>query len=181
MRINKEQMQLFKLLNLLFLVLVVLILIFVLPKVNQTQIANKQTSQSPNKEDVFVVRVIDGDTFVDSKGRHIRLIGVDAPEMNYKKGKPECMALEAKLFLQEKVLHKKVILESDKQDKDKYKRPLRYVYLDSEFINKELVEKGLAEAKSYPPNTKYQNVLNEAEARARKARAGIYSNKCANH
>ncbi len=131
-----------------------------------------------DQEFVEVKRVIDGDTFVDSFGRRVRLIGIDAPEMNYRRGKPECMALESKLFLQEKILHKEVVLKKDKKDKDKYGRVLRYAYIDGEFINKSLVEKGLAISKSYPPNVSFQNDLEQAEVRARKERIGIYSSRC---
>jgi endonuclease YncB( thermonuclease family) len=56
---------------------------------------------------------------------------------------------------------------------DKYGRLLRYVYADDVFVNAELVRQGLAEAKAYPPDTKYQGYLEQMETEARLAGRGI--------
>ena len=126
-------------------------------------------------EEVMVKRVIDGDTFETASGKKVRLIGIDAPELHPKK---ECLAEEAKDFLQNKIENKKVLLKKDKENTDKYGRLLRYVYLNGEFVNESLVEKGLAEAKSYPPNTKNQEILKEAQRYAKENSLGIYSKVC---
>jgi micrococcal nuclease len=44
---------------------------------------------------------------------------------------------------------------------------LAYVWVDGQFFNETLVSEGLAEAVSYPPNTKYDSVLEAAEATAK--------------
>ncbi len=126
-------------------------------------------------EEVFVKRVIDGDTFVDEYGRKVRLIGIDAPEMNYKSKKPECKALEAKLKLQELIEGKSVKLIRDKSETDKYDRLLRYVYINDKFINAELVKPGLARVKYYKPDTSKYKQLKAIEKIAKQNKLGIFS------
>jgi len=43
------------------------------------------------------------------------------------------------------------------------------------FVNAELVKKGLAEVKSYPPDTKHQDYLENLEAEAREAGRGMWA------
>lgn len=85
-----------------------------------------------------VSRVIDGDTLKLESGETIRLLGINTPE------KGERYYAEAKTFLQSKVEGKEVRLERVSEDKDKYGRLLRHVFLGEEHINKELVEEGFA-------------------------------------
>jgi len=50
---------------------------------------------------------------------------------------------------------KKVRLERDVSETDKYSRLLRYVWVDDILVEAGLVRQGLARAKAYPPDTKY--------------------------
>ncbi|MBA7674017.1 Thermonuclease [subsurface metagenome] len=70
---------------------------------------------------------------------------------------------------------KEVRLERDVTETDKYGRLLRYVYVGDVFVNAELVRQGLAEAKAYPPDTKYQDYLEKLEAEARLAGRGMWA------
>lgn len=87
-----------------------------------------------------VSRVIDGDTIELGSGEKIRLICINTPEKN------ELGYENATEFLKSLVLNKQVRLETDKTDKDKYKRLLRYIYVIQDnkeiFVNKEIVQKG---------------------------------------
>ncbi len=139
--------------------------------------AQADSTLNTQAEKVFVKRVIDGDTFVDEYGRKIRLIGIDAPEMNYKSKEPECKALEAKLELQELIEGKSVKLLRDKSETDRYGRLLRYAYLEDKFINAELVKSGLAKAKYYKPDTSKYKQLKALEKLAKQNKLGIFSCK----
>jgi len=108
-----------------------------------------------------VTQVIDGDTIVIEGGYHVRYIGIDAPE------KDESYYLEAKQANEELVEGKKVRLEKDISNKDKYGRLLRYVYVDGTFVNAEMVRQGYACAKAYLPDVKYQVYLEAMEKEAR--------------
>jgi micrococcal nuclease len=69
---------------------------------------------------------------------------------------------------------KKVRLESDITDKDKYGRLLRYVYVGDTFINAEMVRQGCAWSIAYPPDVKYQVYLEAMEKEARQLKRGVW-------
>jgi len=119
-------------------------------------------------EVAVVTQVIDGDTIVIQGGRHVRYIGIDAPE----EGEP--YYLEAKRVNRELVAGKKVRLERDISETDKYGRLLRYVYVGDTFVNAEIVRQGYAWAKAYPPDVKYQPYLEAMEKEARQLKRGIW-------
>ena len=116
----------------------------------------------------IVVNVIDGDTFLLKTGEKVRLTGIDAPE------KGELYYNESKQFLEDLIIDKIVVLEKDISNKDLYGRSLRYVYVDGSMVNLELVSVGFAEAKEYPPDTRYTSELREAENDAKANSLGIW-------
>ena len=95
--------------------------------------------------DTRVRRVIDGDTFITNKGDRVRLIGIDAPEL------PSLRGIESKMYLHELVDNKVVILERDgiSDNKDKYGRLLRYVYLNKKDVNLQMLKSGYAKPYLY--------------------------------
>jgi len=118
------------------------------------------------KETKLVTDVIDGDTITIQGGESVRLIGMDADD---KEG--PCYE-EAKKRLAELILHKTVELEKDVSDRDQYQRLLRYIWFEGKNMSVEMVREGLAIAKTYPPNTKYQEEIAKAEEEAIKNKAG---------
>ncbi|MBI4288903.1 MAG: thermonuclease family protein [Chloroflexi bacterium] len=116
-----------------------------------------------------VVRVIDGDTVVVEGGMRVRYIGIDAPEMDERWGEA---AKEANRSLVE---GKRVRLERDVSETDRFGRWLRYVYVDGLMVNAELPRLGLARARPYPPDVKHQAILDRMESEARQARRGIWT------
>ena len=128
--------------------------------------------------DILVTRVIDGDTIEVSIGGTIykvRYIGLDAPELDDKRPEYCALAQEATRYNRQLVEGKTVRLEKDISETDKYGRLLRYVYVDDIFVNAELVRQGLAWSIPYPPDTKYQDCLEEMEAEAKQAGRGIWA------
>ena len=121
--------------------------------------------------EVRVVRVIDGDTIEIAGGARVRYIGIDTPEVY---PQTEYYGPEAWVRNRELVGGEVVTLERDVTDKDRYGRLLRYVYIDSVFVNAELVRLGYARAISYPPDTKYQELLSQLEDEAREAKRGLW-------
>lgn len=119
-----------------------------------------------------VVRVIDGDTVELEDGRKVRYIGINAPETN-----KDCFALEATLKNKELVEGKRVRMEKDRSETDRYGRLLRYVYVDDLFINDELVKGGYAYAKAYRPDTKLQEKFTNSQSEAMKEKRGLWG-KC---
>jgi endonuclease YncB( thermonuclease family) len=78
---------------------------------------------SHNLEEATVARVIDGDTLELENGDRVRLIGVNAPERS------ELGADEATDFVRERVEGQNVWLEADGDDRDRFDRLRRYVWL----------------------------------------------------
>ena len=123
-------------------------------------------------ETAKVIQVIDGDTIIIEGNFRVRYIGIDAPEVY---PKLEAYGMEAWQANRRLVEGKEVRLERDVTETDKYGRLLRYVYVDDIFVNAELVRQGLAQAKVYPPDTKYQDYLEKLESEAREAGRGIWA------
>ncbi len=119
-----------------------------------------------------VIQVIDGDTITIEGGYRVRYIGIDTPEVH---PRVEAYGIEAWQANRQLVEGKRVRLERDVSETDRYNRLLRYVYVDSIFVNAELVRAGLARAKAYPPDTKYQDYLEKMETEARHAGRGIWA------
>jgi len=125
----------------------------------------------------LVTRVIDGDTIeVDIAGARykVRYIGIDTPELNDKRPAFCAIAQEAARYNRRLLEGKTLRREKDVSETDQYGRLLRYVYVGDVFVNAELVRRGLAWAKAYEPDTKYQSYLEEMEAEAREDGLGIW-------
>lgn len=127
----------------------------------------------------IATKVIDGDTIeVENNGQRlkIRYIGIDTPESVKPDTPIECYGKEASEFNRNLVLGKKLRLESDVTDTDKYGRKLRYVYLeDGRMVNEIILEEGYARLLTIPPNVKYVDKLREAEKKARENKRGLWS------
>src|SRR5438128_5228314 len=81
---------------------------------------------SAAREPGRVTRVVDGDTIIVGDER-VRLIGVDTPETK-KPGTPvQCFGKKATAFTKRLVEHRKVTLERDAEERDRYGRLLAYV------------------------------------------------------
>ncbi|WP_221564677.1 thermonuclease family protein [Alkalihalobacillus sp. TS-13] len=127
-----------------------------------------------------VTKVIDGDTFkvnYEGKEETIRLLLVDTPETVHPSKPVQPFGKEASNFMKEKLAGKRVELELDVSERDKYGRILAYAYdLDGNMLNEKLLEKGLARvAYIFPPNTKYVDRFQKIQRDAQKKEAGIWS------
>ena len=133
------------------------------------------TEPSRPPREARVVRVIDGDTLVLAGGMKVRVLGIDAPEME-RDGQPaEFLAHQAKAVLTELTLNRKVSLEYDRLRYDRYGRLLAYLFLpDHTLVNAELVRLGLARVYFIAPNLRYQEVLLTAQQEAIAANRGIW-------
>lgn len=123
-----------------------------------------------------VERVIDGDTFVLTDGRRVRMLGIDTPELRYR----EYYAEEASDRLRELIDGRKVVLQSDiiSADTDRYGRILRYVLYQDRDINLQLIEEGYARAYVKYKIERLPDYI-EAEDRARKKGLGVWQEEAA--
>lgn len=148
-------------------------------------IFEKKRSQikEDNKKDpkgVLVTRVIDGDTIEIEGGQKVRYIGIDTPETVHPSKSVQCYGKEASAKNKSFVEGKRVRLEKDISETDKYGRLLRYVYVPSTdsgqviFVNKVLVQEGYAFSSTYPPDLKYQDIFLTVEKEAQEASRGLW-------
>jgi endonuclease YncB( thermonuclease family) len=157
-----------RILGFLVLILLLFLLAYFYPQVQElTGQATQSTSQDYPKETAILLRVIDGDTIELDNGEHVRLLGINTPEKNMP------FANASKNFLR-KFENKTIILERDKEDIDKYKRKLRYIYFENEFINLEILELGLANS-YYTRGLKYESQVLNAESQAKNLGIGIWT------
>lgn len=150
-------------------------------------IAVKNTEEIPlPKYELFpVVRIIDGDTIVveiNGIEEKVRLIGVDTPESLDSRKKVECFGKEASLFTTNLLENTSVYLEDDstQNDRDKYGRLLRYVFLSNgTFINETLIAEGYGHEYTYRTHYNYRDEFKVAEETALHNRKGLWaSNAC---
>lgn len=127
-----------------------------------------------------VERVYDGDTIKLKDGRHVRILGVNAPEVDHGKessgqalGEESRMATEA--FLKS---NKQVRLFYDVQRVDRYERTLAHVYdAKGTSLAANLLRKGLGFHVAIPPNLSLNECLHGQETLARNKGLGIWSHR----
>ncbi|MEG1501456.1 MAG: stalk domain-containing protein [Clostridiales bacterium] len=139
-----------------------------------------QINTSAQAEELYqVVRVIDGDTLIikyHNKEEKIRLIGVDTPESVHPDANKNVKYGQiASQFSKSHLTGKKISLEMDVQERDKYGRILAYIYLDGKMFNKTLLEQGHAKVATFPPNVKYVDSFLALQKQAQKNKAGIWA------
>ena len=169
---------------------------YIIPKLSERDAREHDSKlNEQNRKEAYVRRVVDGDTFEidekDNSGKylHVRLLGVDTPEKyqsdkmdrdSERSGKDKETIKKlgeiSSKFAKNMIEGKKVILmpEENYEDKDKYGRLLRYVYLeDGTFFNMKLVEEGYATAfRTY--NISKKNDFIKAENKAREQKKGLW-------
>jgi micrococcal nuclease len=138
-------------------------------------------------ERMVVERVTDGDTVRltrpgDNWYEPTRIIGIQAPETDGPYTDEQCYGDEATAFLSRLLPEGgDVHVQRDRSNRDRNGRLLRHLFVverstgDAYLVAEILVLGGYAVARSYPPDDLYDDVLREAEGRARQTDAGIWS------
>ena len=105
----------------------------------------------------------------------VRYIGIDTPETHHPDVGVEPFGREAADANQQLLAGGVVLLEKDVSEVDRYNRLLRYVYLpDGRMVNAELVRMGFAQAATYPPDVRYQDLFLALQAEARAEGRGLW-------
>lgn len=125
-----------------------------------------------------VTRVVDGDTIeVTLEGviEDVRLLGIDTPESVKPNSPVECFGREASAAASAFLAGQTVTLVKDVEDRDRYGRLLRYVYVGEEMANARLVVNGYATAYTYPPNVRHAELFVRLQREAREGERGLWS------
>lgn len=131
----------------------------------------------------LVTNVSDGDTITINDQIEVRLLAIDTPELAHPELyiKEECFGKDAKARLQQLILNKYVFLLKDKEDKDKYNRSLRYIFMpdlnnpnNKVFINAYLVGEGFARAFIMSADEKYKDKIFSLQETAISKKKGLW-------
>ncbi len=143
---------------------------------------NLPSTSSPNANGQYkVTRFIDGDTIavdMDGKDETVRMIGIDTPETHKPDTPVQCYGPAAAAYVKNLIGNTKVRLEADpqNQNRDRYNRLLRYVYLDDgRLVEKVLISNGYGFAYTRFPFTKKAEFV-AAENDAKNKSVGLWSN-----
>ena len=125
-------------------------------------------------EHVVITDVIDGDTVRLGDGRHVRLIGINAPERAHDGQAAEPLADEARQALLALVSGaRRIGLRYDVERRDRYGRTLAQLFIDDRRnIQASLVADGYAAVIAVPPNLYGQACLHQQERQARRTQRG---------
>lgn len=123
-------------------------------------------------------KIYDGDTigvFINGRFEKIRLIGIDAPEMDQRPWGRKAKECLSSLISS---TDSGIAFEYDIEQRDKYGRILAYMWTqDGKMINEEMLEKGCAVLFTFPPNVRYAERFRAAQKRAQKHKAGIWGGR----
>jgi endonuclease YncB( thermonuclease family) len=128
-------------------------------------------------EMAMVDRVYDGDTIKLKDGRHIRILGVNAPEIDHGKERSgQALGAESRLATEAFFdANKQVRLFYDVQRFDRYGRTLAHAYdLKGNSLSAHLLRKGLGFHVAIPPNLSLNECLHAQEAIARTKSLGVW-------
>ena len=137
-----------------------------------------------------VARVIDGDTIKLDNGQHVRLIGIDTPELkeghklerdlkqrHLSKKVELARGKKAYQYVRKLVEGKKVSFKFDTRKYDDYQRLLAYVYLaNGQFVNAQIVKAGYAYPVFIKPDIKYSQLFRQLYTQAKENHRGLWKN-----
>jgi micrococcal nuclease len=134
---------------------------------------NAGTTTTTGRTAAVVEWVNDGDTLTLTNGGKVRLLQVDAPELQ-----TDCYgraALQALVALAPKGTRISLAADRKLDDRDRYGRLLRYVFVSGENVNVELVREGAASPYFFRNDRgAYAGELLDAAHEARQARRGYW-------
>lgn len=130
--------------------------------------------KSKKVEITMIKRIIDGDTYETITNQQVRIIGVNTPEVF---GETHLYGREASDYSKKRLDGKTVYLFKDVSETDKYKRLLRYLFIENDLtmFNETLVIQGFANTMTVPPNVMFSKKFIALEREARRKQIGLWN------
>lgn len=125
---------------------------------------------------VTVAHVIDGDTVVLGDDEHLRLIGIDTPEIDHDGNDTQAGALAARDFLRQLLARDEAHpLVFDRERRDRHGRLLGHLFLPGGGnIQARLLRRGYAVPLTIPPNLRFLDCYRAAAEAARERHRGLW-------
>jgi micrococcal nuclease len=137
--------------------------------------ARASSLQPASRLQARVAYVLDGDTLILTDQRHVRLIGINSPEIGRDGVPDQPLSHAARALLERLVSGKTVELKLGHETHDHYGRMLAHVNLaDGRSVQELLLSSGLAVRVAIPPNLGRQQAYAAAEQLARTNKRGIW-------
>ena len=134
---------------------------------------SEKAATTTTRSAAVVEWINDGDTLTLTNGGKVRLLQIDAPELE-----TDCFgraALQALVALAPKGTRVSLAADPKLDDRDRYGRLLRYVFVQGENVNVELVREGAASPYFFRKERgAYAEELLDAVDEARQARRGYW-------
>lgn len=144
-------------------------------------IINTIDNSNTTKIEVKYSESVDGDTAKFKIGGEevtVRFLGIDTPETVHPTKGEEPFGKEASNYTKQKLENAdKIEIEYDENasEKDKYERPLVWIWVDDTLLQEELISNGLARTYMLQDDYKYAWILQENEEKAQEEKVGIWS------
>jgi endonuclease YncB( thermonuclease family) len=124
-----------------------------------------------------LLRVLDGDTVILDDGQHVRLIGVDTPELADRERPAQPGAETAREFLLRLLPPgAAVLLHYDAERRDRHGRALAHLFLEGgDNVQARILAAGLGVPLTVPPNLGFLDCYRAAAAEARGAEQGLWA------
>lgn len=132
------------------------------------------------EKEATLSKCIDGDTaemIINGNKERIRFLAIDTPESVDPNKPAEPYAKETASFTCNLLKNaNEITLEIEENaKKDKYDRLLAWVWVDSNLVQMDLIENGLAEVKYLYDDYKYTDLLIDAQKEAKSKKIGIWN------
>lgn len=121
--------------------------------------------------------VIDGDTVILDSGRHIRVVGLNAPEIGHDGApdQPFARAARNRLIALLASTHDRITWSTAPDRRDHYGRTLAHIYIHGRDAARLLLRAGLAAVIAIPPNVRRSACYAAAERAARVVHRGLWA------
>ncbi len=121
-------------------------------------------------KDCVVVTLKDGDSIQCKAQGPVRLIGIDTPERDQVPFGTAATAGMAALLPKGVTIQ----ISTDSALRDRYGRMLAYAWYQGTSVNWLMIRQGWAVSVRYPPNTRYADMFDAAEERAKAEERGLW-------
>jgi micrococcal nuclease len=152
--------------------------------------SRSEAAGKPKLLQAVVTQVSDGDTVhvrLNGRDEKVRFTGVNCPEISHPSLgiREQPYGKQAATYTKKRLLKRKVWLEFDVGQRDKYSRLLAYVWLNppavftekeirAKMYNAELLLNGYAQVMTAPPNVKYADLFVKFQREAREKGKGLW-------
>lgn len=121
-------------------------------------------------KDCIVVTLKDGDSIQCKAQGAVRLIGIDTPERDQAPFGTAATAGMAALLPKGVTIQ----ISTDSALRDRYGRMLAYAWYQGTSVNWLMIRQGWAVSVRYPPNTRYAELFDAAEGKAKAEQRGLW-------